>query len=202
MNHHITPLPSTATITSLPHEALDVIMGHIESYDDILSVALSNRALYSLVVSRHLYYRDIRSRLHNPSLWSWLSRSDDLRAAHIHSLTILPDDQPDAYRLRERLPPNFPSQSRPANYSPTLEATRESQMLLVSALKRMFRLRRFRWYCVPRPVLEGEDDIWNTLARLGTVRDLCVLDFEVDELQVTPIAASSTVREPKFSSRQ
>ena len=74
-------------------------------------------------------------------------------------------------------------------------------MLLVSALRRMLRLRQFKWYCSPGPVLEGEDDIWNTLARLDTVRDLRVLDFPVYEFQVTPIVDSKTVGEPKLSSR-
>ena len=194
-------------IASLPPDLLDVILGHIESHADILNVALSNKALHSLVVSsRYLHYCDIRSKLHNPSLWSWLSRLDDLRAANIHSLTILPDDVYDIYSsvldgLRERLPPNFPSKPQPLS-SLTLETARESQMLLVSALRRMSHLRQFRWYCIPPPVLEGEDDIWTTLARLGTIRELNILDFQVAQFQVTPIAASHTVREPKLVSRQ
>lgn len=53
-------LASTAMITGLTSDALDTIVGHVESRADILNVALSNRAL------RHLHYCDIRSKLHNP----------------------------------------------------------------------------------------------------------------------------------------
>ena len=45
----------------------------------VLNVALSNKTLHSVAVPQHLYYRDIRSRLNNPTLWTWLSRPDDLR---------------------------------------------------------------------------------------------------------------------------
>jgi len=188
---------------TLPSDVVDEIVNHIEGYSDVLNVALSSKALSSVALPQHLHYRDIRTRLHNPALWSWLSRSDDLRATHIHSLTILPDNDFDLYEmtpnhtydLRERLPPELtPSESRPFTSDRNLEACRESETSLVSVLKRMSSLQRFRWYRVPRPLLdEGTDNVWSTLHRLGTVRELDIFDGDANEIQVPSIVISDTV---------
>lgn len=153
----------------LPPDALDQIVSHVEDFSDVLNVTLSGKALSSVALSQHLHYREIRTRLHNPALWTFLSRSDDLRAAHIHSLTILPDNDfyfsemtpGHPYDLRERLPPEItPPESRSCAPHQELEACRESEMSLVSVLKRMSGLQRFKWYRELRPVLEeGTDDI-------------------------------------------
>jgi hypothetical protein len=188
---------------TLPSDVLDEIVNHVDDYSDVLNVALSNKALSSVALPQHLHYRDIRTRLHNPALWSWLSRSDDLRAAHIHSLTILPDNDFDLYEmtpshtydLRERLPPELtPSESRPFTSHRDLEACRESETSLVSVLKRMSSLQRFRWYRVPRPLLEeGTDDVWSTLQRLGTLRELDIFDGDANEIHVSSIIISNSV---------
>jgi len=191
-------------LVTLPSDVLDEIVNHIEDYSDVLNVALSNKVLSSVALPQHLHSRDIRTRLHNPALWSWLSRSDDLRAAHIRSLTILPDNDFDLYEmtpdhtydLRERLPSELtPCESRPFTSYRNLEACRESETSLVSALKRMSCLQRFRWYRVPRPLLEeSTDNVWSTLQGLDTVRELDVFDGDVSEVQIAPIVISDTVR--------
>jgi len=188
--------------TLLPSDVLGQVVNHIDDYSDVLNVALSNKALYSVVVPYHLHFRDLRTRLHNPALWSWLSRLDDLRAAQIRSLTILPDADfelytmtPTAtYDLRERMAPELaPFESRPLTVHQDLDACCEAELNLVSALKRMSCLRRFRWYHVPRPLIEGTDDVWSVLQRLGTVRELDILDVGDNGIEVPPVAISETV---------
>ncbi|KAJ3501006.1 hypothetical protein NLJ89_g9537 [Agrocybe chaxingu] len=187
---------------TLPSDALEQIVAYVDEYSDVLNVALSNKALYEAAVPLHLQYRDIRSRLNNPVLWTWLSRLDDLRAARIRSLTLLADDEfgwemhERTHDLSERMPSEFEKSGRERlpELTPELtpEACRECEVVLVKALKRMSRLQRFRWYRVPRPVLEGPDDIWSTLAQLGTVREIDVLDKEASTFDVAPIALSET----------
>ncbi|KAF8155921.1 hypothetical protein B0H34DRAFT_808883 [Crassisporium funariophilum] len=187
---------------TLPSDVLDEVVNHVEDYSDVLNVALSSKDLFSIAVPHHLHFRDIRTRLQNPALWSWLSRLDDLRAAHVRSLTILPDNgydfytmsPADTYDFRERLPSDFiPSESLPFTSHRNLEACLESEMSLVTVLKRMSNLKRFRWYRVPRPLLqEGPDDVWSTLRRLGTVRELDIFDDDVSEIEVSSIANSET----------
>ena len=188
--------------TLLPSDVLGQVVNHIDDYSDVLNVALSNKALYSVVVPYHLHFRDLRTRLHNPALWSWLSRLDDLRAAQIRSLTILPDADfelytmtPTAiYDLRERMAPELaPFESRPLTVHQDLDACCEAEVNLVSALKRMSCLRRFRWYHVPRPLIDGTDGVWSVLQRLGTVRELDILDVGDNGIEVPPVAISETV---------
>ncbi|KAF8155908.1 hypothetical protein B0H34DRAFT_850948 [Crassisporium funariophilum] len=165
---------------TLPSDVLDEVVNNVEDYSDVLNVALSSKDLFSIAVPHHLHFRDIRTGLHNPALWSWLSRLDDLRAAHVRSLTILPDNEydfytmspVDTYDLRERLPSDFiPTESRPSHRS--VEAC--------------------RGIGVPRPLLEeGPDDVWSTLRRLGTVRELDIFDGDDNEIKVSSIANSET----------
>jgi hypothetical protein len=70
-----------------------------------------------------------------------LSRLDDLRAAHVHSLTISPDNDIYSYR-RFPLIYNLPEQVHP-KVDKTLEASCEFEMSLISALKRVSSMHQF-----------------------------------------------------------
>lgn len=85
---------------ALPPETLSQILDHVDEPSDVLNVTLSRKTLYSIAVQHHLQYRNIRSRLQNPSLSTWFTRADGLRASHIHSLTLLPDQDSDFYHIR------------------------------------------------------------------------------------------------------
>jgi len=60
-------------------------------------------------------------------------------------------------------------------------------MLLISALKRILYLHRFRWYRVPRPVLKA---LSGALSHEWAVRELDVLGGPVNEFEIAPIAVS------------
>ena len=187
---------------TLPSDALDQILNHLDDSSDVLNVALSNKTLHTVAVPQHLYYRDIRSRLNNPTLWTWLSRPDDLRAVHIRSLTILPDQDFDfysinpnhSYDLRERLPPDFtPAERTPLTSKRDIDLCRQSEASLISTLKRMSGLECFRWYRLPRPLLDSDDDIWTALQRLGTVKEVDIYDGKAIEIQIPPVVTSDSV---------
>ena len=186
----------------LPVDVWDQILTHIPNSSDILNVALASKDLLSIAIPYHLHYRDIRSRLTNPSLWTWLSRLEDLHAAQIRSLTILPDQDEDfysvrpahSYDLRERLPPDFtPSDPIPLTARRDIDLYRQCEAGIVSTLTRMTSLERFRWYRIPRPLLRGENDIWTTLQALGTVKEIDVYDAEDPEIEATSILTTETV---------
>lgn len=185
---------------TLPSDALDQILNHLDDPSDVLNVALSNKTLHSVAVPQHLYYRDIRSRLNIPTLWTWLSRPDDLRAVHIRSLTILPDQGSDFYHinnhfydLRERLPPDFtPAERIPLSCNLDFDLCRQSEASLISTLKRMSGLERFRWYCLPRPLFVSDDDIWTALQSLGTVKEVDIYDRETSEIKIPPVVTSDS----------
>ncbi|KAG6823499.1 hypothetical protein H0H92_010014 [Tricholoma furcatifolium] len=65
--------------------------------------------------------------------------------------------------------------------------------MLVRALKRMCRLKQFQWYHIPRPMIdEGTEDIWSTLQKLGTVKELEVFDGEERGIFTPSITKSNT----------
>ena len=57
----------------------------------------------------------------------------------------------------------------------------------------MSGLERFRWYRLPQPLLDSDDDIWTALQRLGTVKELDIYDGEAIEIQIPPVVTSDSV---------
>ncbi|KDR76599.1 hypothetical protein GALMADRAFT_451976 [Galerina marginata CBS 339.88] len=168
---------------TLPYDLLEQVVAYVDDRHDVLSFALSNKDAYSLAVPQHLHYRDIRCKLRNPNLWQWLSGSENRRVAHIRSLTILPEyteghwlPSEHLYYLRQRLPAELSRYESPSLRPPTKEKLRDSERKLISALKRMSNLQRFRWYHSPRPLLNGGDNVWSTLKRLGSVKEVDAVD--------------------------
>ncbi|KAG6906318.1 hypothetical protein DXG01_014493 [Tephrocybe rancida] len=186
-------------ITELPSDVFGQIVGHIESYSDVLNVALSNKVLSSASVPGYLQYHDIRTRLLHPALWERLSHPDDLRAVRVRSLTIIPDNYWDFYEirpehnydLRERLPPHLTPSGPPDRTSDNYRSATASMVL---ALRRMSRLERFGWYCKSALVSEaGLDDVWETLQYLGTVRELSIFDVAESQEQAPVINTNAVL---------
>ncbi|KJA26282.1 hypothetical protein HYPSUDRAFT_36559 [Hypholoma sublateritium FD-334 SS-4] len=188
----------------IPSDVFDQILNHIDDPIDILNFALSSKALYSVAVPRHLHYRDIRTPLYNPSLWASLYRKDDIRASHIHSLTILPDTVYDLmktmipckdYDIRKRLDPNS-TPYEPMIWDPDrgMDEYVEAEDSMISALERMVCLRRFAWYRVERPFFSGGNDLWTALRNLGTIEEIDIYEgnYHRRSSESPPITASST----------
>ncbi|KIJ49235.1 hypothetical protein M422DRAFT_101688, partial [Sphaerobolus stellatus SS14] len=58
---------------SQPVELLEGILDHIAEPQDLLSVALTTRAFYELIVPHHIEFRHIRSNIYRKGLWEWLA---------------------------------------------------------------------------------------------------------------------------------
>ncbi|KDR76596.1 hypothetical protein GALMADRAFT_247003 [Galerina marginata CBS 339.88] len=188
-----------AMSVTLPYDVLEQVVAYIDDYPDVLNFALSNKEAYSLAVPQHLHYRDIRCKLRNPSLWQWLSRSENRRVAHIRSLTILPEDAKShwlpsehLYDLRRRLPAELSTHESPSMDLPSEEVLLDSERKLISALKRMSNLQRFRWYHLPGPQLNGGNNVWSTLKQLGSVKEVDAVDLGFYFPGVTLMALSKT----------
>ncbi|THH18717.1 hypothetical protein EW146_g2302 [Bondarzewia mesenterica] len=181
------PAPRKLNLLSLPPEIVDEIVTEIPSPKTLLALSKSSKSLAALVIPHHLYFRVIRASFLRSHLWERLAR-DELHAANVHSLTVLKNDadfpplSPDEYDVAERLPP-FPESESEMGWEAGRPLARaqatfdiEIETMLVSALRHMVHLNEFAWYREPSPILTGEDDIWSTLQRLKTVRNLDILD--------------------------
>ncbi|EPQ50365.1 hypothetical protein GLOTRDRAFT_141548 [Gloeophyllum trabeum ATCC 11539] len=171
---------------------------------------MSCRYLYSILRDTHLQYRDIRSPLCKPVLWSRLAR-DDMRASLTRSLTILPENVfndmqsviSDYLPMEERVPEEY-RECSPVDNGRNSDVPRRREVLhgheqnLIAALKRMTNLRQFRWFRMPPPVSEGKDDLWTMLNSLGTVEELHVLDLQ----DLKSSGWRSVVETPSFLSFQ
>ncbi|THH07331.1 hypothetical protein EW146_g9353 [Bondarzewia mesenterica] len=153
----MTSTPCKLDLLSLPPEILEEIVTEIPSRNTLLALSKSSRSLAALIIPHHLNFCVIRAHIFRSHLWERLAR-DGLHAAN---------------SSREREEAGWPIARTQAASVAEIETT------LVSALQRMVRLNEFAWYHVPSPVLTGENDIWSTLQRLGTVRNLDILDMPV-----------------------
>ncbi|KIK56017.1 hypothetical protein GYMLUDRAFT_47470, partial [Collybiopsis luxurians FD-317 M1] len=72
-------MPNTpANLTQLPLEILDSIFSDLDSHSDLISLALSSKDQYHLIVPRHSDYRVLRIRHWLPGLWAHLAKCADL----------------------------------------------------------------------------------------------------------------------------
>ncbi|THH04019.1 hypothetical protein EW146_g10289 [Bondarzewia mesenterica] len=160
----MTSTPCKLDLLSLPPEILDEIVTEIPSRNTLLALSKSSRSLAALIIPHHLNFCVIRARIFRSHLWERLAR-DGLHAANVRSMTVLKNNFEDAEEA------GWPVARTQAASVAEIETT------LVSALQRMVHLNEFAWYHVCPPALTGEDDIWSTLQRLGTVRNLDILDM-------------------------
>ncbi|KIK50245.1 hypothetical protein GYMLUDRAFT_51335, partial [Collybiopsis luxurians FD-317 M1] len=72
-------MPNTpANLTQLPLKILDSIFSDLDSHSDLISLALSSKDQYHLVVLRHSDYWVLRIRHRLPGLWAHLAKRADL----------------------------------------------------------------------------------------------------------------------------
>ncbi|THH07328.1 hypothetical protein EW146_g9352 [Bondarzewia mesenterica] len=152
----MTSTPCKLDLLDLPPEILEEIVTEILSRKTLLALSKSSRSLAALIIPHHLHFRVIRAPIFRSHLWERLAR-DGLHAANMGE-----------------------EAGRPVTLAQaTWDVEIEIETTLVSALRRIVHLNDFAWYHVRPPVLTGEDDIWSTLQRLGTVRNLDILDVPI-----------------------
>ncbi|KAF9063952.1 hypothetical protein BDP27DRAFT_1231222 [Rhodocollybia butyracea] len=66
------------TLLTLPLEILDTILSDLDTYSDLISLALVSKNIYHQVIPRHSEYRVLRIRHRFPGLWAHLAKRADL----------------------------------------------------------------------------------------------------------------------------
>lgn len=186
---------------------------------DISSFRLVNRICYA-ASKNHLEYHTIQCGLYNNDLWRRLIDQPAL-ARRVRSLTILPEILGQGPRrmevsyVNEIVPPNLQVSKRVAvtddddQVDIVLQRCRESESLLIHAIRTMTNLLVFNWDANPPVIgdtkspctgkyaddIVGVISIWQALSTLPNLVDFRAVDLSCD-LYIRPwrkVASSSIV---------
>lgn len=173
--------PSHRTlITRQPTEILDAIVFHVDSKQDLLSLALSCQRMHTIVIPRHFDYRVIRCKVSSISVWNHLIVHRSL-AKNVRRLEILDERSRSASSSGtadtelEMVPAGIMASDTDLESTDDELAIHEKQeRYLVSALARMTSLSAFSWSCNHSPICI--DNIWPTLLKCHTLRQVEIND--------------------------
>ncbi|EKM56288.1 uncharacterized protein PHACADRAFT_253334 [Phanerochaete carnosa HHB-10118-sp] len=161
---------SQRSFTRQPTELLDAIVGHVDSRQDLLALALSCKRMHAIVFPRHFEYRVIRGKVSSLRLWNHLIVNRSL-ARNIRVLEVL-DERAAA---QEVLPSGI------STTDTDLESTDDElglhvkhERFLVSALTRMTTLRSFTWSCNHSPI--SMEQVWPALLKCRTLSHIEIND--------------------------
>ncbi|KAI0041178.1 hypothetical protein FA95DRAFT_1565637 [Auriscalpium vulgare] len=158
------------SVHAFPVEIVEVIIDWMDDPDVLLSLALTSKAFYSLLVPRHTQARILRLPLY--ARCAWLALANDPRLArNIRSLEIVslhPVDE------KQSLFPNFDddclhcSARLSSGYVDIPSGNKfqqDSETLLMAAIKNMANLTSFRWKTnLYSTHLKPSEDVWSQLA--------------------------------------
>lgn len=172
---------SSSNLLGVPPEILNEVIDAIDSPAALLSLSCTTKTLACLIILNHLPFRIVRAPFSGENtIWGYFAR-DALQAAKVRVVFVLQEGPApltpiEEYNITERTPflesdcpPSFP-QSNP-------ESDEKQEELIVSAVRNMKALREFAWHRETPPSLRGDNDLWNSLKKLGTVQRLDVLDW-------------------------
>ena len=161
---------SQRSFTRQPTELLDAIVGHVDSKQDLLSLALSCKRMHGIVFPRHFEYRIIRGKVSSLRLWNHLIVNRSL-ARNVRILEVL-DERATA---QEVLPSGIlTSDTDLESTDDELELHVKHERFLVSALSRMTTLRSFTWSCNHSPI--SMEQLWPTLLKRQTLSHIEISD--------------------------
>ncbi|KAG7439839.1 uncharacterized protein BT62DRAFT_1013379 [Guyanagaster necrorhizus] len=174
-------------ITRQPTEILDAIVFHIDSKQDLLSLALSCQRMHDIVVPRHLDYRVLRCKVSSISVWNHLIVNRSL-AKNVRRLEILDESRTDTDL--ESTDDELGMHERQERY-------------LVSALTKMTTLNSFVWSCNHSPI--SIDNVWPTLLKCHSLSEVRINDnmiFGPTSGEDTQVARSLVLPSVKTASFQ
>lgn len=161
---------SQRSFTRQPTELLDAIVSHVDSKQDLLSLALSCKRLHAIVFPRHFEYRVIRGKVSSLRLWNHLIVNRSL-ARNVRVLEVL-DERATG---KEVIPSDI------ITTDTDLESTDDElgihakhERYLVSALGRMTTLRSFSWSCNHSPI--SMEVVWPILLKCRTLNHIEIND--------------------------
>ncbi|KAF8308893.1 hypothetical protein DL93DRAFT_1809370 [Clavulina sp. PMI_390] len=161
-----------APILEQPVESLDAIALEIDRAHDLLSLALTCQALYTLVYFRHLRFRVISGRLEDwrlTDVWDMIARDKTLgrsvRVLDIHPLAfsdarfIIPLDE----NKNKKRPDKGPKKQRAPKLNPYDALAEIIVDHFIPALRNMSRLRSFSLEESSALMFSTGDEYWGTL---------------------------------------
>ena len=179
-----------ASFLRLPFEILDQILALLDSHQDILSFALTNRQCSQFAIPRHTEYRVLRISHSYPQIWAHLAERADL-AGFITQIHIT-----NKYTL------SF-TERKPSTLVPPLDtrgASDETTRIwhMCRAINNMTSLRSFVWefdlQLPDQPLLlpEHEDAILRALGERKTLR--CLALHGPFGIHVRPLSHDSDIK--------
>ena len=161
---------SQRSFTRQPTELLDAIVSHVDSKQDLLSLALSCKRLHAVVFPRHFEYRVIRGKVSSLRLWNHLIVHRSL-ARNVRVLEII-DERTTGQEI-------IPSDIMTTDTD--LESTDDElglhvkhERYLISALGRMTTLRSFTWSCNHSPI--SMENVWPILLKCQSLNHIEIND--------------------------
>ncbi|KAI0064264.1 hypothetical protein BV25DRAFT_1914482 [Artomyces pyxidatus] len=122
---------SIDSLSALPYDVLEHIIGHIDSRKDVLVFALLSSLFRDIAIPRHIEYREIQFSVEDLYIWKHLAQRPDL-ASNIRTV-IIRRCQTDSWRTPKSLLPSR---------SPAQRKYQQSEVeTLLSVMKTMTRLK-------------------------------------------------------------
>lgn len=163
--------PSRRTlITRQPTEILDAIVFHIDSKQDLLSLALSCQRMHSVIVPRHYDYRTIRCKVSSISVWNHLIVNRSL-ARNVRSLEIMDERCAEVEMVPSGI---LMTDTDLESTDDELGLHAKQERFLVAALTKMSSLSTFTWSCNHSPI--SIDNVWPTLLKCRSLGGVHIKD--------------------------
>ncbi|TFY82010.1 hypothetical protein EWM64_g2000 [Hericium alpestre] len=164
-----------ASIKAMPAELLDEVASFLDTRSDLLSFALTCRALKQIVIPRHSEYRFVRCHYRYLDVWRHFIQRPDL-ARHVRTLEVVDaEDGPTG-------PPQIPSvalcSDRPFAFQLSQFTIHDALTELKKALSSMKNLQSFHFQTMAsrHDVFDGSVDdeaaVWDTVSKLPSVQDI------------------------------
>jgi hypothetical protein len=166
----LSPSSPATGITHQPTEILDVIVSHLDSKRDLLSLGLTCRRLHTIIFPRHFDYRVIRCKVSSIRVWNHLIEHQSL-ARNVRRLVVLDERNPEP----ETVPASIISTN--TDFESTddeLGFHVKQERLLVAAMEKMSSIQYFSWACNHSPI--SIDYIWPTILKCTTVKEIEIHD--------------------------
>jgi hypothetical protein len=174
------PVSLLPTLVDQPTEILDVILSHVDSRKDLLSIGLVCKRLRDVIFPSHFDYRVIRCKLSSVRVWNHLIVHKSL-ARNVRKLEILDERSstrssiPDSQHGRILIPHISQRDTDLETTDDELRMHSKQEKYLAKALMQMTGLTEFKWSCNHSPISIAH--VWPTLiAKALDLRTLEICD--------------------------
>ncbi|GJJ10677.1 hypothetical protein Clacol_004904 [Clathrus columnatus] len=158
------------SLTRQPNEILDMIVFHLDSRKDLLSLALTCQRLRDIVLPRHLEYRFIQCKPNSEKVWKHLI-AHPLLACNVRRLHVIDERSKEPELIPNRV---VVEETDTCNRDIAIDSYVIQQRLIIEALTRMTTLSTFSWSC--NTSLISFDDVSPTLFTCEMLKEVDITD--------------------------